>query len=504
MKKTFSVLLICLLLLSQTKAFGIDEVIEDPTPDLVAPYINDISVSSNELSPLNPVIVEAEMVDELSGFNCGSITFTKPSNQTLTVAFVENSQSGKHEALISAKDVDVTGEWKVTDIFLKDNKDNTVHLSNLSTQSNGEKIDFSTLTLNVSGVTTPPVSTDNEPPVIHTISVESKDLNVNDTVNISAEISDNDWGVSSVIAYYQKPSGALETIYLYKNSTDTFTGSYKIGKYEESGEWILTSVYVRDRDGNSSNLDSYIGKDNNRKNFNNCTLNIVGTTIDSEIPNLKEISVTSKGVSPNKKIEVRAVVTDNESGVSSVKVNYKNSRGNIQSFYLYRKTEDEFVGSRTISQFEERGESSLVSVYLRDVVGNETTITNYTNINNELKSFEHCTVNVVGTTPDWEALEFTGGKISVSQISPHQAAVKFVVEVEDKLSGIKYSKLYGSYRKPSGRMYSINFIKTDNHYTATIYIDKYDELGEWSLENSSIRDAVGNYASPIKIGNSSL
>ena len=90
-------------------------------------------------------------------------------------------------------------EWKVTDIFLKDNKDNTVHLSNLSTQSNGEKIDFSTLTLNVSGVTTPPVSTDNEPPVIHTISVESKDLNVNDTVNISAEISDNDSGVSSVI-----------------------------------------------------------------------------------------------------------------------------------------------------------------------------------------------------------------------------------------------------------------------------------------------------------------
>ena len=68
---------------------------EDPTPDLVAPYINDISVSSNELSPLNPVIVEAEMVDELSGFNCGSITFTKPSNQTLTVAFVEKSQSGK-------------------------------------------------------------------------------------------------------------------------------------------------------------------------------------------------------------------------------------------------------------------------------------------------------------------------------------------------------------------------------------------------------------------------
>ena len=139
---------------------------------------------------------------------------------------------------------------------------------------------------------------------------------------------------------------------------------------------------------------------------------------------------------------------------------------------------------------------------MRDVVGNETTITNYTNINNELKSFEHCTVNVVGTTPDWEVPEFTGGKISVSQISPHQAAVKFVVEVEDKLSGIKYSKLYGSYRKPSGRMYSINFIKTDNHYTM-IYIDKH-ELGEWSLENLSIRDAVGNHASPIKIGNSSL
>ncbi|MCA0150555.1 hypothetical protein LCD52_17495 [Rossellomorea vietnamensis] len=466
MKKIFSVLLICLLLLSQTKAFAIDVVIDDPTPDLVAPYINDISVSSNELSPLNPVIVEAEMVDELSGFNSGSITFTKSSNQTLTVGFVENSQSGKHEALISAKDVDVAGEWKVTDIFLKDNKDNTVHLSNLSIQTNGEKIDLLNLTLNVSGVTPPPVSSDKEPPVIHTIAVESKDLSVNDTVSISAEISDNDSGVSTVIANYQKPSGDFESIYLYENSKDIFTGSHTIGKYEESGEWKLTSVYVRDRDGNSSKLDSYIDKDNNQKNFNDCTLNIVGTTVDIEAPILKEISVTSNEVSPNKKIEVRAVVTDNESGVSSVRVNYKNSRGNFQSIYLYRKTENEFVGSRTISQFEERGESLLVSVILRDVVGNEATITNYKDINNDLKSFEHCTVNVVGTTPDWEAPEFTGGKISVSQVSPQQAAVKLFVEVEDNLSGIEYSKLYGSYKKPSGKMYSINFIKMANQYTA--------------------------------------
>ncbi|WP_175990241.1 Ig-like domain-containing protein [Bacillus sp. Marseille-Q1617] len=504
MKKIFYVILICLLLFSQTKVFAVDVIIEDPTPDLQAPYIKIISVSSNELTPTTPITINAEISDELSGFNKGSITYRKPSNQIVTVPFAQNSQTGTYEAYMSVSDIDVPGEWKVADIFLQDNKDNSVHLSHLSTQSNGELIDFSGLNLNVSGVSTP-MSTDKEAPILNSLSIKSQELSVNDSIEITADISDNESGVSMVKAYYKKPSGLSQTIYLYKDAVGTFTGTHSIGKYEESGEWILTSIYISDKEGNSKTYSDFIDKDGNLQSFENCKLTITGTTIDSEAPVLNEISVTSTKVSPNEKIEVRAKITDNESGVSYVKVNYRNPSGNTKYFYLYKTTTDnEYVGSMTISQYEERGDRVLTSVYLRDNVGNFNTITNYQNENNEEKSFNHCTVEVIGTTPDWEAPEFIGGKIGVSQISAEKAAVKLTIEVEDNLSGITYSTLNGSYRKPSGKIYSLNFIKQNNQYTATIYIDKYDELGEWALNNLSIRDAVGNYARPIKIGSSPL
>ncbi|MFB5282829.1 Ig domain-containing protein [Peribacillus sp. Hz7] len=505
MKKIMSAILVCCLIFTQGIAYAINVEIPDPTPDLQAPIINEISVSSNELSPTTPIKVIADISDELSGFNQGTITYTKPTNQTLTVPFVLNSTTGKYEASITVPEIDVEGEWKVSRIYLQDKKENYVYLSHLATQSNGEKIDFSTLNLNVTGVTDPPVSTDKEAPVLHSISVGSQQLSVNEKIEVIAEVTDNESGVSTVRANYKKPSGASQSIYLYKNAAGQFVGSHTIGKYEESGEWVLSSIYMSDKDGNSQTITNYIDGESNQKNLDHCKVTVGGTTIDSEAPILQEISVISQQIKANEKIEVRAEVTDNESGVSSVRVTYKKPSGQLQSFYLSKNAEGQFVGSVTIGQYEERGNRILTAVYLRDAVGNSKEITSYLDTNNNVKDFTHCTVEVTGTTPDWEGPEFTSGKISVQQISSTQAAVKLIIEVEDSLSGITNSSLTGIYRKPmSGKLLNVNFLKQNNQYTATILFDKYDEIGEWALENLVIRDAVGNYNTLKKIGNHSF
>jgi nitrogen regulatory protein PII len=505
MKKIMSGIIVGLLLFTQTIVYAIDVEIPGITPDLQAPFINEISVSSNELSPTTPVKVVADISDELSGFNKGNITYIKPNNQILSVPFTLNSTIGKYEASITVPEIDVAGEWKVRSIYLQDKKDNSIYLNHLSTQTNGEKIDFTKLNLNVTGVIAPPVSTDKEPPVLHSISVSSQEVSVNEKFEIIAEVTDNESGVSNVIANYKKPSGDSKSITLYPNVTGQFVGSHTIGKYEESGEWILTSVYVYDKNGNSKTITNYIDKENNQKNLDHCKVNVSGTTIDSEAPILHDISVSSQQVKANEKIEVRAKITDNESGVSTVTVTYKKPNGNLQSFNLYKNADGLFVGSVTIGQYEERGNRILASVYLSDAVGNNKKITSYLDTNNNVKDFTHCTVEVTGTTPDWEGPEFTSGQISVQKISPAQAAVKLVIEVEDSLSGIVYSSLTGTYRKPmSGKLLYLNFIKQGNQYTATILIDQYDEIGEWVLENLSISDVVGNRTTPIKIGGNSL
>lgn len=464
LKKITSIIIACFILLTQSIAYAeVDVGIDDQQPDVLAPIVESISVSSNELSPTLPVKVIAEISDELSGFSEGSITYTKPNNQTVTKPFILNTTTNKYEATITVPSIDISGEWKVTNIFLTDKKDNRVYLNHLTTQSNGEKIDFSTLHLNVTGVTSPLEPTDKEAPVLQSIKVNSQQAAVNDKIELTAEITDNESGVSTVIAYYKTPNGKSKSIYLFKNTPGQFVGSYTIGKYEESGEWTLSSVYINDKVGNSKTFTSYLDTDNNQVSFENCSVTVSGTTIDSEAPVLRDISVTSQVVKANEKIEVRAEVTDNESGVATVRVNYKKPSGNTDYIYLYKNTSGQFVGSVTVGQYEERGNRTFTSVYLNDIVGNSQTVTSYLDTNNIIKDFSHCTVEVTGTTPDWEGPEFTRGEISVQQISPTQAAVKFIVTVEDSLSGITNSSLTGTYRKPmTGKLFNLNFVKQNN------------------------------------------
>ncbi|WP_068620583.1 Ig-like domain-containing protein [Paenibacillus tuaregi] len=504
-KKMFSkvtaALLACLLLITQSVAYATDVVIENPTPDLIAPLINNISVTNNELTPTSPVKVIADITDELSGFSDGYITYTKPNNQSINAPFVLNTTTNQYEATITVASTGVAGTWKATTIFLRDKKDNTVYLSHMAEQSNGEKIDFTPLHLNVTGVTPAPEPTDKQAPVLRSIQVNAQKLTVNDKLQLTAEVTDDESGVASVTANYKKPSGATKSISLSSNAAGQFVGSYTIGKYDESGDWTLVSVTARDKAGNSKTYTSYLDSNNNTMNFSNCLVTISGTIVDKEAPVLRDISVTSQVVRPNEKLEVRAEVTDNESGVASVRASYKKPDGSTSNIDLYKTASGQFVGSVTIGQYEERGIRTLSAVYMSDALGNSQTVTSYVDNSNVNKTFAHCTVEVTGTTPDWEGPEFISGAINVRQVSNVQAEVTLTVGVEDRLSGIANGTLTGAYKKPNGKLLNLSFNKVNNNqYSASILIDKYDLLGKWELNNLSIRDNVGNYTKPDQLG----
>jgi Bacterial Ig-like domain (group 2) len=485
----------CLLLFPQWVGYAVDVIIDDPTPDLKAPLLNNITVSSQELTPSTPIKVIADISDGLSGFKSGYITYIKPNNQSFNVPFVLNSISKMYEATITVPETGIEGEWKATSIYLVDNKENHVYLYHQTNQSNGGKVDFSNIHLNVTGVTPPPEPTDKEAPILHAISVTSQQVKVNEKIEVEADVTDNESGISSIHATYKKPNGATSNIYLSQSSSGLFVGSLTIGKYEESGEWTLTSVYVRDNVGNSKYYYNYMDVENVQKTFEHCSVNVSETVVDKEAPNLQSISVKYKQVKANEKIEIIAEAADNESGISSIRVEYVKPNGTSQFTSLYKNFDGKFIGSISVGQFEDRGNRVLKSVYLEDAVGNDKTIISYVDVEGVQKDFADCTVEVIGTTPDWEGPEIVHREISVDQISPTQAAVKLSIEIRDPLSGIANSSLSGTYRKPSGRILNLDFKKINNKYTALIPIDKYDELGKWTLETLSIRDAVGNYNS---------
>ncbi|MGE6487479.1 hypothetical protein [Paenisporosarcina sp. NPDC076898] len=502
MKKILVTFITILLIFIQTIAYAIDVEIPGMTPDLQEPLITSISLSSQELSPTEPVKIIAEISDELSGFNKGEITYTKPNGQILKRPFLLNTATGKYEAYISVTEIDVAGEWKAHSIFLEDNKQNSVNLTNGMSQTNGEKVDFTTLSLNVSGVALP-VSTDKLAPVLKYISVATSQLSIDDKIAVTAEVADDESGVASVEAIYRKPSGKTKTIRLgLKNGQ--YYGEYSIGKYDESGSWILQSVVVSDIAGNSKYITSYIDNEDNSKNLNHCNIEVVGTIKDSQAPLLHEIAVTSLQVKAKEGIGVKASISDDESGVSFVTVNYKTPNGQLKSLYLHENANGDYVGSYLVGQYEENGKWILTSVVLHDAVGNVRTITGYVDLNDNSKDFNHCTVTVAGTTPDWEGPEFVHGEIEVQQTSTQQATVKLMIEVEDQLSGISGRTLYGAYRKPSGKLLNLYFTKLNNQYTAYVQIDKYDEFDEWVLESLSISDVLGNHTVATKVGGNPL
>ena len=249
--------------------------------------------------------------------------------------FPLNTTTKKYEASITVSEIGISGEWKVHTIFLKDKKDNTEYLSHLTTQTNGEKIDFSTLHLNVTGVTSPPVPTDKEAPVLHSINVNSQQISVNEKIEIIAEVTDNESGVSTINATYKTPSGNSKSINLYQMYQDNLWVLIQLENMKKVVSGFFFPLYA-DKVGNSKTFTSYIDKKDNQKSLNHCKVTVSGTTVDSEAPVLRDISVSSQQVKANEKIEVRAKVTDNESGVSTVRVNYKKPNG-MYNHLIYTK-----------------------------------------------------------------------------------------------------------------------------------------------------------------------
>lgn len=360
LKKIFPLVLIFTLLVTQTVAYAIDVEIDDLTPDLEAPKLISIVASSQEMTPSSSVKISAEVTDNLSGVDRVVLYLKKSSGATKGFYLYLNSATNKYEVTVSVGKIDEPGLWEVQSVTLSDKKNNNRSIYR-------SDYDFSKLDLNVSGVTLP----EKEPPVLHDISIKSRNVSVGQSVEVSAHVSDNESGVSSVVVYYKKPSGKIFSIPLYKNnSTGKFEGSKKIDQFEELDVWSVSYVYLQDQAQNS-------------------------------------IRVTS-----------------------------------------------------------------------------------YRDINNEIVNFDHCSIEVSGTTPDLEAPILDNLAIELKQISSSSASVILTAKAVDALSGI--NRINGYYVKPSGKTLNLNFYASGDSYIATIPIDRYDESGKWELKQISVVDQMDN------------
>ncbi len=334
---------------------------------------------------------------------------------------------------------------------------------------------------------------DLEAPTLNSINSSSKELTPTSPVKVSADITDELSGVKSANIYYRKPSGQTRSFSLVYNSvTNKYETNISVGLVDEPGEWKVSYVQLYDKKNNSVSVNRSLF------DFTNIDLTVSGVTLpevveqtDKEAPILHDILVASQKVRSGEEIKVIANISDNESGVNSATVYYKKPSGRTFSITLSKNsTTGKFEGSRTINQFQETGEWEISYVTMSDKANNSTSVKSYTDSENKLQNFNHCTVEVTETTPDLQGPSLDDLAIEIGQLTASSAVVKLTAKVSDELSGVSW--VTGSYTKPSGRTAALNFSRNGDVYIASVPIDKYDELGKWELKYISTTDNMDN------------
>lgn len=129
------------------------------TPDLMAPSLGNLSISlESETSQSAVVKLTGTSSDQLSGVNSFYAIYQKPSGKSLYVPFYKDYSTEKYEAFIHIDKFDELGTWKLSSIYLRDNKDNNKSIEDI-TRYYSSGIDLSPFHFTVRGVITiPPVS----------------------------------------------------------------------------------------------------------------------------------------------------------------------------------------------------------------------------------------------------------------------------------------------------------------------------------------------------------
>ncbi|MFE7060630.1 hypothetical protein ACFVAD_00595 [Sutcliffiella sp. NPDC057660] len=380
-KKFAIFLFILFLVFSQSVVYAVDVEIEDPTPDLTAPILKNINVSSESLSPTTPVKITADITDDLSGVSYAVIYYIKPSGKLSSYYFTYNSQNQLFETTVTINEVDEPGVWQVNAVYLYDKKENS-----RSYQKNN--FDFSKMELDVSGVME---SSDKEAPVLRSINVVSNAVGLNEDIKINAEVTDNESGVKSVSVTYQKPSGKSVYVYLSKNSTTgLFEGKITISQFEEIGEWKITRISLTDHVSNNSNIYNYLNESGKTINFDHCTVLVSGTTPDLQPPELDDLAIEVQQLSNNSaEIILTAKVSDELSGIHHFSGSYRKPSGRTASIY-FTKSNDVFVANLLIDKYDELGKWELKQISLIDKMDNSKTVYD----NNTERIFDVFDINV--------------------------------------------------------------------------------------------------------------
>ncbi len=199
---------------------------------------------------------------------------------------------------------------------------------------------------------------------------------------LRVQVSDNGIGIDHITVRFENPANGRTVSKVLKaedGKNGVFTGTLEVKKSEPAGTFLLDNVGVTDR---AKNYQAYCRpadvKEANHKLPLPQTVSFavnsrVTGSADETAPVLHSVQVSPKTADTGKLIRVDAVVTDDFSGVDSVKLRFESYSGKAVSVDLVHREGNRFTGTLKGTKTKTGGTYRLVKAVLKDKAGNSRT-----------------------------------------------------------------------------------------------------------------------------------
>lgn len=223
------------------------------------------------------------------------------------------------------------------------------------------------------------VETDTTAPVFNSISIDKKQVNQGDSVNVSIDASDDVSGIDGASIYYVSPSGKNSKSYsLSPDANGKLRCVIPINKDDEKGKWKLDSISLRDKAGNTEYVNSYgILNSTTVKDLSVGNFEVTNKLLDTLPPVLKSVTVDKTKIIQGKSVKVTVDASDDLSGIYSVSIHYVSPSGkNSKYCVLWPNDNGKLQCTVPVDFGDESGIWNVDSVLLIDRMGNTICINN--------------------------------------------------------------------------------------------------------------------------------
>ena len=402
--------------------------------DTIAPELISVNVDKKQVQVGDTVVVTIDAKDDLSGVKSVYLSYNNGSTNISTSDIKLNPITGKYEAYIKINGIDLNGTYRLSNITIYDNANNSLNVTNYNMFSKHIDIyeDLSDANFEVIN------SLNSKSEIITSLSISEKEVQVNEEIELSIEVADRT-GLEYITVSYLKDNSYAnykEVKLTYNEKDNKYNGVLKIDSLTELGQWQINNIYFINSNnrciGDISKYDYDIEYILNQGNFEVIFRNGEGLKLDS-------LNIDKNKVTVGNKVTLQAKASDIDGEIRNITVEYISPEGKTLNIKL-KEVSNGFIGEFEVSKYTSAGEWKINSVLLEDNERNRTLIYNTeVNPDKEGMNLSKANIEVYGTSTDDKAPVLLDVEVDKERVN-YGDTVKVSIVAKDDVSGIKSVK----------------------------------------------------------------